>query len=434
MSEPVSNINKMMAQAPQIPMNFGMAVCVAGNFSRAQLEDALARAVTRYPLAGSSWIPGQPGAPTPDRAPNPIPLREKRGCADTDWQAAACAGLGTPFSMDAGTMLRVDWLRGTDFHDLVFTFNHFALDGLAGWYFVRDTLRLLADPGLSLPPQPPLPDFEQLIPARARRRLSYRLQRGLMRAMVRLGAARARRRPPKPPLPPADPGSVWSHFSLRAWELDEAHTARLAARCKTEGTTVQGAVCAAWMCAAAEARLGRRGWRRSVSSPVNLRPRLLPDHPEAFGSYVSMVKTAAACAPGRNFWDIAREVRRKLARGAASDDVFSYMLLLLDSFTALPPQDMLPMMDEFMNQPVGYDFSVTNIGRLDDLPARLNGLRVTAVHGPLVNSQPRERTVCVCTFAGRLRMSLVFCDLFLEPGLAERLGAEAVEKLIADSS
>ena len=87
---------------------------------------------------------------------------------------------------------------------------------------------------------------------------------------------------------------------------------------------------------------------------------------------------------------------------------------------------IVPM--NFASQPINYDFSITNLGRLD-FPVRYGPLRLEAMYGPAVNTSEQERTVGVTTIGGRMAFTLAFRDFVLDPAAAEQLKARAMARL-----
>jgi hypothetical protein len=197
--------------------------------------------------------------------------------------------------------------------------------------------------------------------------------------------------------------------------------------CKAAGVTVHAAVCTAWLLAYAETLAGPGSRMRSVSSPVSLRGRLTRPVPETAGLYLSTVDTRLRIRPGRDFRDACGEFQARFKRDTADGNVFLMPLTIGALFRTFSKAELGEAARIFFGRPVRYDFSVTNLGRLE-FPSRIGSLRVESVYN-LVNSSEHERTVNVNTFDGRLTMTLMFRESKMSAREGERLMEQAVRLL-----
>ncbi len=417
-----------------VPMNFALTARIGGDFSVEQLHAALARVRERYPLAAARVAPDETeGAYFVSEGAPDFPVRVLTGCGNADWMSVVRDELGEPFAGDSGPFVRFVLLRGPDFSDLVAVYHHGICDGMAGAYLLRDVLLALGEPGVPLAPLPAPPDLWSLIPAAARAAPRVRFQmaatqvlfkgvRFVQRVRRRVALKNRKAGPISEDLP------AWKRFCVLAWPLSEAQTSALIARCRAEGTSVHAAICAAWLRAFAELQPGRKAWVRRVSSPIDLRKRLTPPLGEVFGIFMSNVVTGANCAPERNLWDIARDIKQELTRGSADEKIYLWLLSMQAMTSRFSNADLTSLLDDFASQPIRYDFSITNLGRLD-FPVRYGLLRLEALYGPAVNTSEQERTVGVTTVGGRLFFTLAFRDFVLDPATAELLKARAMARL-----
>ena len=88
-------------------------------------------------------------------------------------------------------------------------------------------------------------------------------------------------------------------------------------------------------------------------------------------------------------------------------------------FSQIPERDLKEILPTLFNRPVKYDFSVTNLGRVD-LPVNAGKFVVEAFYN-LVNTSEHERTICVNTFNGRLTYSYLFRESKMNPSKAQSL-------------
>ena len=291
---------------------------------------------------------------------------------------------------------------------------------------MRDALRQLGAPDIALPAIPSHPNTQTLIPLsvrespRVRRQVKWflnavRLGLFFRRLRARFFPAPGRNRPEEnmaaEGLPPSQ------RICILTETMTTEQTAALVARCKAEGTSVHAAICVAWLRAFAIQLEGRKSWVRSVSSPISLRDRL--SIPETSGLYLATAVTKLDCASRRDFWQAAREFKRKMNQSSTDENLFIFPLMIAAVFSQIPERNLKEILTTLFNRPVKYDFSVTNLGRVD-LPVNAGKFVVEAFYN-LVNTSEHERTICVNTFNGRLTYSYLFRESKMNPSKAQSL-------------
>jgi hypothetical protein len=373
----------LLLAPPMFSLNFTVAARVRGSLTEAGIRGALERLRVRHPLTAVRAVAGPDGAArwTTEGVP-PIPLRIVDRAADDAWVREVEREIPIPTDYRAGPLLRCVWVRGGEDSDLLLVCDHVTADGRACLAALRDFLRLLADSSLTLEPVIPPPLAGLLSPEQKARILA------LVASVPPITPTADYGMPP----PARDPLQVVP-IALSAEE-----TAALAARCKAEGTSVTGALCAAFLPLFAAREPGAPLRRAEI--PVDMRNRFARPAGDGYGVYMSLALIDVDCAPGRDFWEIARAAKAALA--AVTEDQ-----LLLSPVIVLNVADSLPFAGAFNVQ---YDISISNLGRVD-LPVAYGPLRLESVFAPTFNaSQPGHRILGVTTFAGRMRCTFTSCD------------------------
>jgi NRPS condensation-like uncharacterized protein len=390
---------------PNIAINFAVTVRVGGHFSADELRVALAHVRARHPLLGvriaadaEQW-PCLASWDVPELSVRIVPRQ-----AEDDWVALVEQELARPFDRNIGPLVRFVWLRSPDVSELIVVCDHLVADGLSAAYLVRDILRQLGQPDAEIVHLPELPTLNELIPPAVVDELTRRL-----------AAAPPSEKPGEaaPHMPPAQPAPIqMAAQRVLAWALTEPETTALVARCRAEGTTVQAAICAAFLLAFAEDQPDAPSAVRRVQSPFSVRGRLARPVADDFGLFVAMPEVDVECAPNRDFWDIARDIRQALARETADERIFMPFFALEAAAASLPDADLLRLLvDSFT---ANYDISVTNLGRLD-IPAQYGPLRLEALYGPALSvAGEHHRVLGVTTVGGRMSFTLAFCGPSLD--------------------
>ncbi len=370
-----------------ISLNFTTSARVRGSFSFEELQAALEQLRRAHPMLAVRMDPGQDGdSPcfTTDGVP-PIPIRVVERRTDQDWAREVEREIAIPSNYRTGPLYRCVWLRGQDVSDLVLVSDHIAADGLAGIYALRDLLRLLADPDLSLEAGSPDRLVDVVPPA--------------MRRMINQKVSTPAADPASPPTDwaPPDIGSI-PPLQVIPIEFSRAETAGLVDRCRQEGVTVQAALCTAFAGPYAEKEPGRPV--RNVETPYNLRGRLLRPVEDVYGVFISLVYSTVDCTPGRDRWEVSRQVSQSLVN-VTEEQLFSIPIV------------MLQVAEQPLSMPVvsfDYDLSISNLGRVS-LPNQYGNLTLESIYAPTMNVDvPHHRILGVTTFDGRMRCTFTSRD------------------------
>jgi hypothetical protein len=303
--------------------------------------------------------------------------------SEKDWVGEVEREISQPSDYLTGPLFRCVWLRGPEISDLVLVCDHITADGYAAIYALRDLLKLLADPHIII--EPCLPErMAELIPPAMLEKIKE-----VISAPSEAAAAEPPGFPDAGPQPP---------LSVVPFEFDESETSTLVVLCRQEGVTVQSALCAAFASLFAERELDHP--LRWIENPINLRGRLLKSVEGIYGNYISLVYTGVDCPPGRNKWNIARQVSQNLA--AITDEQL---------FTI--PIVMMAVADKPLTIPIvqfNYDISISNLGRVN-IPEQYGSLYLESIYGPTMNvSVPTHRILGVTTFGGRMRCTFTSRD------------------------
>jgi NRPS condensation-like uncharacterized protein len=425
MTEPAEKSQNLGIRGPVFVSNHALVARIHGDFSIPELDQALDGIRSRH----TTLIPG---ADSEDPLAAHFLVRERTGCGESDWQKTVKEELLSHFPQGQGPFARFIVLRLEGAQtDLVGVFHHGICDGMSGVYVMRDLLQLLGEPGLILAPIPRQSNTRDLIPAAVRKNRFVRLKiKGIVaaiRLMVWFRQMRARWLPSTGQNPTlASPAN--QHMCILTQTLTVEQTAALVARCKAEQASVHAALSVAWLRARAIQLEKRKSWVRSASSPISLRERL--GIPDTSGLYLANATIKVNCAPRRDFWNAAREFKKKLNQASRDENLFLVPMIIGAVFSQLPEKDRKDVVPILFNRPVNYDFSITNLGRID-LPVKVGRFELEAFYN-LVNASEHERTVCVNTFKGRLTTCLLFRESKMDLGSAEKL-EELVSQQLAQA-
>lgn len=355
-----------------------------------------------------------------------IPLRVMDVSKDA-WCEVAEQELNLSLSGAAGPLARCVLLRHEESRNtILFTFLHAIGDGYSGFFLLRDLFRFLAgtdNANLRDEPREVPASLQAYLPREVRgvqgalrlvkmmgREMSGYLREGGMPKRLRLDS-----------LPP--------HF-LRKTRLcpvrfERDFTDRLVHRARREGTSVHGAVCAAGLLAVSSVMTDGSPRVLACTSAVDMRTRTEPPIGEEMGLFVSVLWIGQKVWKGKAFWELAREVREKLAGKIEAGDpavVAWGGSLLLPLMERLPGENRSSRIVKSAEK-IMYNFKgtgVSNVGKLE-MPECAGDLSMRSLSfaGSLVNLG--YFLAVVNTFNGRLMINYMVNDPLIARDRASRL-------------
>ncbi|MBR7741857.1 hypothetical protein KC207_00935 [Phycicoccus sp. BSK3Z-2] len=353
------------------PVQFTLVGELRRTVTRGRLESALLRLQEVHPLlAVRIEGSGVTSAFVPDEWPVPVTVLPE----DTSWRSVAVREQQDPIDTRHGPLLRASLIpRRAQGSVVVLTFAHQIADGIGGLHALHDLVEVLAGGTVEndVLPEP----MEDLM-----------LRRGHGGEADDTSTDDI---DPRMAAPTAVIPFEGAAPHVGAVALDEDATARLLGRCRSEGTTVHAA-----LCAAASVALSRRGLDFvRVLSPIDLRRSAAL--PSAVSVRFSATRTGSEASDGSGFWDLARRTSDALSEGRAPETLDAMVRALVAG-----PPSTVDEAEAMITTTNAADVQVSNLGLARDHE------ELSAVWGPVQISQLRkERMLGVVTTGGRLRLT-----------------------------
>ncbi|HTF68014.1 MAG TPA: condensation domain-containing protein [Edaphobacter sp.] len=375
------------------PVHLTVTAEVKGITKVQSWRDALDAVQKRHPILSTSIMrneEGQPALYQVDAAP--IPLRVVDGSAQERWELELDREMALPFTPEQAPLIRSVLIHKPQSAVLIMVAHHSIADGMALVFLIRDLLQVLSGG-----------QIEALSFNSSAEELLSTLPDG--EEVVQVGAPQT-----EPALYRKDNGLT---PRATARKLDENLTAALKDRARREGTTVQGALCAALALAG---RKTSSTWRKQsvrVMSPVNVRAHLRAG--EACGLYLGgggMI----SFQPGdsRAFWELARFAKKELS----PSQTFQALSTSLHRLEAIMTNDMdVETAAQISAGAFARDLMVSNLGQMP-YESEFGNLKLEAVWGPTaLQGLDGEQNVGIATTNGAIR--LLHASYSLIPHLLE---------------
>jgi NRPS condensation-like uncharacterized protein len=355
-------------------------------------RDALDAVQRRHPVLSTSIKRNEEGQPALYQADAaPIPLRVVDGSFQGRWELELEREMALPFTPEQAPLIRSVLVHKPQSAVLILIAHHAIADGMALVFLIRDLLQVLSGG-----------QIEALSFNSSAEELLSTLPEG--EEVVQVGAPQA-----EPALYREDDGLT---PRATARKLDETLTATLKERARREGTTVQGALCAALVLAGRKTSSTWRNQSVRVISPINVRAPLGAG--EACGLY--LVGGMVPFQPGdsRAFWELARFAKKELA----PSQTFQSLSTSLHGLEAIMTKDMdVETAAQIAAVAFARDLMVSNLGQMP-YESEFGKLKLEAVWGPTaLQGLDGEQNIGIATTNGAI--TLLHASYSLIPYLLE---------------
>jgi hypothetical protein len=347
-------------------------------------RDALDEVQKRHPVLSTSINRNEEGRPAlyqVDAAP--IPLRVVDGSIQERWALELDREMAVPFTPGQAPLIRSVLIHKPQSAVLIMIAHHAIADGMALVFLIRDLLQVLS--GGQIEPLSFSSSAEELL---------SNLPKGGEIVQAEASQAGA---------PHAEPALYREGNGLAprvaARKLDENLTAILKERARREGTTVQGALCAALVLAGRKTSSTWHNHSVRVMSPINVRAPLGAG--EACGLY--LIGGVVPFQPGaaRPFWELARFAKKELS----PSQTFQSLSTALRGLEAIMTQDVNAQAAAHIAAVAfARDLMVSNLGQMP-YESQFGKLKLEAVWGPTaLQGLDGEQNVGIATTNGAIRL------------------------------
>jgi hypothetical protein len=377
------------------PAHLTVTAEVKGSTKVQSWRDALGAVQRRHPVLSTSINRNEEGQPALHQVDAvPIPLRVVDGSVQRRWELELDREMAVPFTPEQAPLVRCVLIHKPQSAVLIVVAHHAIADGMALVFLIRDLLQVLSGG-----------QIEALSFSSSAEELLSKLPKAeeIVRA-PQAGASQAE------PALYQDVNGLAPRATAR--KLDESLSAALKGRARREGTTVQGALCAALVLAG---RKTSNIWCKQpvrVISPISVRAHLGAG--QACGLY--LVGGMVPFQPGdaRAFWELARFAKNELS----PSQTFPSLSTSLHGLEAIMCKDMdVETAAQIAARAFARDLMVSNLGQMP-YESEFGKLKLEAIWGPTaLQGLEGEQHVGVATTNGAIR--LLHASYSLIPRLLE---------------
>jgi hypothetical protein len=369
------------------PVHFSLCAEIEGAIASDVLRLALNRVRERHPILKAHIVEDDEFGTAFHASDHPIELETIAVEEDADWRPAVERELKNPMGIEAKTLLRATALCAPETTVIILTFCHAIADGMSGVWVLHDLMRALAG--------------EQLEACQFSTPLEEKIL-GASPAPARGWPAHASEADPIAPIlpeirstAPIVPDNLRTNIVTAEFSREE--TVRLLERCRANGTTLHGLICAV---ASRHVPVSDENIVRMVC-PIDLR------HPAGIengvcGVFIGVSSVEVPIGGTTSIWHDARHIVRTIARSRSTEAVIDFMSRMSAEF---PPTARSEKLRTFLSAGPQSSLVVSNLGVLP-IAERYGPYVVKAVWGPaMLTNLPEDRqTLGVSTFGDQLRI------------------------------
>ena len=380
------------------PVHLTVTAEVKGFTEVRNWRDALDAVQRRHPILSTSIKrneEGQPALYQVDAAP--IPLRVVDGSVQGSWELEVDREMAVPFAPVQAPLIRSVLIHKPESAVLILVAHHAIADGMALVFLIRDLLQVLSGE-----------QIEALSFSSTAEELLSKLPR--LEEIVEAESS-------QPGAPQAKPAQYRERDGLTprviARKVDENLTAALKQRARREGTTVQGALCAALVLAGRQTSSTWREQTVRVMSPINARASLGAG--DACGVYLAGGGMAHfQPADSRALWELARFAKKQISPA----ETFQSLSSSTHGLEAIMNKDMdVETAAQLAAGAFARELMVSNLGQIP-YESEFGKLKLEAVWGPTaLQGLDGEQNVGIATTNGAIR--LLHASYSLIPHLLE---------------
>ncbi|MET0704985.1 MAG: peptide synthetase [Mycobacterium sp.] len=320
-----------------------------------------------------------------------------RSCGDGDWAPLVSAELAHPFDRSRAPLFRVVAAYGPTQTIVLLTFDHTVADGISALVILDDIVAALNDQ--------PLPNL--VVPASQEQKIDE-----VLAGVDPFGDSELPEPDARMSVPCALRQTDETLTLAQGLAMSELDGVRLVQRCRTEHTTVHGAIVTA---ASRVLSVDTQKDFLRVDTLINFRSHIdvLDD------CAVYFTASCVGVAPSElSFWRQARAVTTELAVARSPRGIVTSSKGMRE---AMPIDAEVEDAERVFTNLVPHELVVSNLGVYQGIPD--SAIRPTAVWGPFVQTHvDGELVIGVVTFEGQLRITA--CGFTLKPDFLERVQRE----------
>lgn len=381
--------------------NAVVPVRIKGSFPVENLTYALERLQDKHPFLKASVQVDEERIPwfiVDEDTNNEIPVRIITRKTDRDWEAEVPNEWSTGFDMKKGPLMRVVWIKGEVFSELILVMHHCVCDGRSAMSILKDLLLILEDREVHIGKERPILSIRDIVPAEVlknrKRLIKAKLSGGVTAFVLWLMPLKKKQIERK-------------RDYMINWKLDKKISDNLLKVSKATGATVNTLLCKTVLAAFKE--LKTQKFHNKIVCPVDIRKFVPGIKEENIFAFVSMV--ALSANDELDFISDAKRMQEDVQKKVAELDPYSMLMQMEASHSSLEG------LTKFLKySKSGSDCLFSNLGKID-LKQDYGSFELDTIFSPSAIGPLGKTTGFVTsTYRGQMDFTFISSEGFLPYG------------------
>jgi len=405
---------RMLHGNGEAPFNAVIPIKLRGSFEEANLRCALQQLQGKHPFLNAFVKDDEQSIPwfvVNDRIKLKIPLRIVNRATDDDWKTESMREWSTVFDTRSGPLMRLVWIKGKEFSEFIMVIHHCLCDGGSAMAILAELLLLIDDGSIDIGKEDPILRIEDIIPGsilnNRKKIIKAKLIGGVANLFLWLVPVKKKLVDRK-------------RDYMIHWKLEKELSNRLIQKCKSEGVTVNTALCVAVLNAFKEVR--KENFHNKISLPVDIRrfaPKIKRDNIFAFG-----LMLVVSADKDLDFFADAKRMQEDIDAKTAKLDPYETIMMMEESHSSLKN-----FTDFLKYGKSSNDCMFSNLGRVD-IPYLYKNFAVETIFSPsVIGPLGNTTTLVTSTYLGQMDFTFIASEGFIPYDEAQAIKEKMMEIL-----
>ncbi|NRF39730.1 condensation domain-containing protein [Pedobacter foliorum] len=406
---------RMLHGNGDLPFNAVIPIKLKGVFKAEDLHHALKKLQDKHPLLNAFVKDDEKSMPwfvVSEKIELPIPLRIVTRTSDDDWKTESMKEWATVFDTRSGPLMRLVWIKGEEFSEFIMVIHHCLCDGGSAMAILAELLLLLDDGSVDIGKEDPILRIEDIIPASIlnskKKIVKAKLIGGVANLFLQLFPVSKKKLIER------------KRDYMIHWKLEKELSDRLIRKCKSEGVTVNTALCVAVLNAFKEVR--KEDFHNKISLPVDIRrfaPKIKRDNIFAFG-----LMLVVSADKDLVFFADAKRMQEDIDKKTAKLDPYETIMMMEESHSSLNNFTNFLKYGKSSN-----DCMFSNLGRVD-IPHQYKHFAVETIFSPsVIGPLGNTTTLVTSTYLGQMDFTFIASEGFIPYAEAQTIKEKMMEIL-----
>jgi len=373
-------------------------VKIRGTFPAENLSFALKSLQEKHPFLKAFVEVDKIGMPwfvVDESKANEIPVRMIPRVTERDWEAEVTSEWSVAFDVKKGPLMRVVWIRGEEYSELILVMHHCICDGRSAMSILEDMLLLLEDRDADIGKEIPILSIGDVVPPEVLRNTKKRIKAkiggkitSLVLWLIPLKKQQVERK----------------RDYMINWKLDKKLSDHLSKVSKTTGTTINTLLCKTVLAAFKEIRTA--DFHNKIVCPVDIRRYIPQIREENIFAFVTMVNLSAD--DRLDFISDAKRMQEDIVKKTALLKPYEMIMEMEESHSSLTA-----LINFLKYGKSSKDCLFSNLGRID-MKHDYGSFELETIYSPsAVGPLGKTTGFVTSTFRGQMDFTFIGSEGFL---------------------